>query len=40
MRSRIFLKLFLAALLVITACTLTLSALIRQAWAGMLRSEI
>lgn len=40
MRSRIFLKLFLAALLVITACTLTLSALIRQAWTGMLRSEI
>ena len=40
MRSRIFLKLFLAALLVITACTLTLSTLIRQAWTGMLRSEI
>ena len=40
MRSRIFLKLFLAALLVITASTLTLSALIRQAWTGMLRSEI
>ena len=40
MRRRIFLKLFLAALLVITASTLTLSALIRQAWTGMLRSEI
>ena len=40
MKSRIFLKLFFAALLVIAACTLTLAGLIRQAWEGMLRSEI
>ena len=40
MRSRIFLKLFLAALLIIAACTLTLDVLIRHAWEGMLRSEI
>jgi two-component system, OmpR family, phosphate regulon sensor histidine kinase PhoR len=39
-RSRIFLKLFLAALLIIAACTLTLNVLIRHAWEGMLRSEI
>ena len=40
MRSRIFLKLFLAALLIIAACTLTLYVLIEHAWEGMLRSEI
>jgi len=40
MRSRIFLKLFLAALLVIAACVLTLAGLIRHAWEGMLRSQI
>ncbi len=40
MRSRIFLKLFLAALLLVVACTLTLDVLIRGAWEGMLRSEI
>ena len=40
MRSRIFLKLFLSALLLIAACTLTLYALIRQEWEGTLRSEI
>ncbi len=40
MRSRIFLKLFLAALLIIAACTLTLYALLERAWEGMLRSEI
>ncbi len=40
MRSRIFLKLFLAALLIVAACTLTLNVLIRRSWEGMLRSEI
>ncbi len=40
MRSRIFLKLFLSALLLIAACTLTLYVLIRQEWEGTLRSEI
>ena len=40
MRSRIFLKLFLAALLIIAVCTLTLDVLIRHAWEGMLRNEI
>ncbi len=40
MRSRIFLKLFLAALLIIAACTLTLYVLLERAWEGMLRSEI
>ncbi len=40
MKSRIFLKLFFAALLVIAACNLTLAGLIRQNWEGMLRSEI
>jgi two-component system phosphate regulon sensor histidine kinase PhoR len=39
-RSRIFLKLFLAALLIIAACTFTLDVLIRHTWEGMLRSEI
>ncbi len=40
MRSRIFLKLFLAALLIVAACTLTLYVLLEHAWEGMLRSEI
>ena len=40
MRSRIFLKLFFAALLIIAACTITLDVLIRHAWEGMLRSQI
>jgi two-component system phosphate regulon sensor histidine kinase PhoR len=39
-KSRIFLKLFLAALLVIVGCTLTMGVLVRRAWEGMLRSEI
>jgi len=39
-RSRIFLKLFLAALLIIAACTLTLYVLIERTWEGMLRSQI
>ena len=40
MRSRIFLKLFLAALLIIAACTLTLNVLIGRSWEGMLRDQI
>ncbi len=40
MRSRIFLKLFLAALLIIAACTVTLYVLIEHAWEDMLRSQI
>lgn len=40
MRSRIFLKLFLAALLIVAACTFTLDVLIGRSWEGMLRSEI
>jgi two-component system phosphate regulon sensor histidine kinase PhoR len=39
-RSRIFLKLFLAALLIIAACTITLDVLIRHEWQSMLRNEI
>jgi len=39
-RSRIFLKLFLAALLIIAACTLTLYVLIERTWEGMLRSQV
>jgi two-component system phosphate regulon sensor histidine kinase PhoR len=39
-RSRIFLKLFLAALVIIAACTVTLEVLIRHAWEGTLRSQI
>ena len=39
MKSRIFLKLFAAALVLIAACTLTMNVLIRRAWEGMLRSE-
>ena len=40
MKSRIFLKLYFAALLVIVACTLTMAVLVRHAWVGMLRGEI
>lgn len=40
MKSRIFLKLFLAALVVIAACTLSLDLLIGHAWESMLRAEI
>ena len=40
MKSRIFLKLFLAALVVIAACTISLDLLIGNAWERMLRREI
>ncbi|MGB8889125.1 MAG: ATP-binding protein [Candidatus Korobacteraceae bacterium] len=40
MKSRIFVKLFLAALVVIAACTLSLDLLIGRTWESMLRSEI
>ncbi len=40
MKSRIFVKLFLAALVVIAACTVSLDLLIGRAWESMLRSEI
>ncbi len=40
MKSRIFVKLFLAALVVIAACTISLDLLVRRAWENMLRSEI
>ena len=40
MRGRIFLKLFLAYLVVIAACTLTLDLAIRPAWIRSLRTEI
>ncbi|HTV64844.1 MAG TPA: histidine kinase dimerization/phospho-acceptor domain-containing protein, partial [Bryocella sp.] len=40
MKSRIFLKLFLAALVVIAACTISLDLLIGRAWENMLRSQI
>jgi len=39
-KSRIFLKLFAAALILIAACVLTMNVLIRRAWEGMMRSEI
>jgi two-component system phosphate regulon sensor histidine kinase PhoR len=39
-KSRIFLKLYLAALLLIVACTLTMAVLVRHAWEGMLRNNI
>jgi two-component system phosphate regulon sensor histidine kinase PhoR len=39
-KSRIFLKLFAASLVLIAACTLTMNVLIQRAWEGMLRSEI
>ena len=40
MKSRIFLKLFAASLVLIAACMLTMNVLIQRAWEGMLRSEI
>jgi two-component system phosphate regulon sensor histidine kinase PhoR len=39
-KSRIFVKLFLAALVVIAACTISLDMLISRAWENMLRSQI
>jgi two-component system phosphate regulon sensor histidine kinase PhoR len=38
-KSRIFVKLFLAALVVIAACTLSLDLMIRNTWERMLRNE-
>lgn len=40
MKSRIFLKLFAASLVLIAACMLTMNVLIQRAWEGMLRNEI
>ena len=40
MKSRIFVKLFAAALLIIAVCALTMNVLIQKAWVDMLRSEI
>ena len=40
MKSRIFLKLFAAALILIAACVLTMNVLIQRAWEGMMRGEI
>ena len=40
MKSRIFVKLFVAALVVIAACTISLDMLIHKAWENMLRREI
>ncbi len=40
MKSRIFVKLFVAALLIIAVCALTMNVLIQKAWVDMLRSEI
>ena len=40
MKSRIFVKLFLAALVVIAACTISLDLLIGRAWESMLRGQI
>ena len=40
MKSRIFLKLFAASLVLIAACMLTMNVLVQRAWEGMLRSEI
>jgi two-component system phosphate regulon sensor histidine kinase PhoR len=39
-KSRIFLKLFAASLVLIAACMLTMNVLTQKAWEGMLRSEI
>jgi two-component system phosphate regulon sensor histidine kinase PhoR len=39
-KSRIFLKLFAASLVLIAACMLTMNVLIQKAWEGMLRKEI
>ncbi len=40
MKSRIFVKLFLAALVVIAACTVSLDLLIGHTWESMLRREV
>ncbi|HEX8798305.1 MAG TPA: hypothetical protein VF772_06825, partial [Terriglobales bacterium] len=40
MKTRIFLKLFVASLVLIATCMLTMNVLIQRAWEGMLRSEI
>ena len=40
MKSRIFVKLFVAALLIIAVCALTMNVLIQKAWVDSLRSEI
>jgi two-component system phosphate regulon sensor histidine kinase PhoR len=39
-KSRIFLKLFAASLVLIAACMLTMNVLVRKAWEGMLRDEM
>jgi two-component system phosphate regulon sensor histidine kinase PhoR len=39
-KSRIFVKLFVAALVIIGACTLSVDVLIHKAWENMLRREI
>jgi two-component system phosphate regulon sensor histidine kinase PhoR len=39
-KSRIFLKLLAASLVLIAACMLTMNVLIRRAWEGMVQSEI
>jgi two-component system phosphate regulon sensor histidine kinase PhoR len=39
-KSRIFLKLFLASLVIIAACTVSLDLLIGRSWQSMLRQEI
>ena len=40
MKTRIFLKLFVASLVLIATCMLTMNVLIQRDWEGMLRSEI
>ena len=40
MKSRIFVKLFAAALLIIAVCALTMNVLIQKSWEDMLRREI
>lgn len=40
MKSRIFLKLFAASLVLIAACMLTMNVLIQRAWEGMVQSEV
>jgi len=39
-KSRIFLKLFAASLILIAACMLTMNVLIQRSWDGMLRGQI
>jgi len=39
-KSRIFLKLFAASLVLIAACMLTMNVLIQRAWQGMVQSEV